>query len=270
VNTARTEQDLTALSLADLAASWATALAAERKAEGTIRSYRMAVDRFAAWHQAAAPGLPVVASSLDRKTAAAFLADLLAAGAAPSTARARYDALRQFTKWLAAEGETGADQLLGLRPPRLDKRRVDALTSDQVAALVRACRIPPGADRWGVFERLRDEAVIRLLADTGLRAGEAVALTTADVDLARRAVVVRRAKGGKHRLAAFSADTARALDRYLRRARRGHKLAATPPARVNAARANRPVSTSYRRAASAETSGFAPGRPAARQAQPCG
>src|SRR5690242_18985131 len=63
-----------------------------------------------------------------------------------------------------------------------------------------------------------------------MRAGEAVALTADDVDLGRRVVRVTRAKGGKHRIAAFSADTARAIDRYLRRARRGHQLAHTSPA----------------------------------------
>ena len=97
-----------------------------------------------------------------------------------------------------------------------------------MAALIKACRAPAGAARWQLFEALRDEAVARLLADTGMRAGEAVALTVGDVDLARRIVRVTRAKGGKHRIAAFSADTARAVDRYLRRARRGHQHADTP------------------------------------------
>ena len=125
-------------------------------------------------------------------------------------------------------GRNRQDLLLGLKPPRLDKRRVSALDGDQVAALIAACRAPAGAARWTAFECLRDEAVTRLLADTGMRAGECVALAVGDVDLARRIVKVTRAKGGKHRIAAFSADTARAVDRYLRRARRGHKRADTP------------------------------------------
>jgi site-specific recombinase XerD len=217
------------LDLADLAESWATTLRAEHKAPGTIRVYAGGVARFIAWHQAQAPGLLVTASALDRKTAAAFLADAIAAGAAPATARARYAALRQFTAWLADEGETDTDLLLGMKPPKLDKPRVPRLADGELAALVKACRVPAGADRWTTFEALRDEAVVRLLADTGMRAGEAVGLTVDDVDLRRRLVTVTRAKGGKHRIAAFSPDTARAIDRYLRRARRGHKLAHTPP-----------------------------------------
>ena len=152
MTTARTEHDLTALPLADLAASWATALAAERKAEGTIRSYRMAVSRFTAWHAQASPGVVPVAASLDKPAVRAFLADLLAGGAAPATARARHDALKLFSAWLADEGETDTDQLLGLKPPRLDKRRVDALDGDQVAALIKACK-PRPAPPAGCFSR---------------------------------------------------------------------------------------------------------------------
>ena len=151
MTTARTEHDLTALPLADLAASWATALAAERKAEGTIRSYPMAVARFTAWHEQQSPGVVPVASSLDKPAVRAFLADLLAGGAAASTARARHDALKLFSAWLAAEGETDTDQLLGLRPPKLDKRRVSALDADEVAALVKACRAPARRRPLGAF-----------------------------------------------------------------------------------------------------------------------
>jgi site-specific recombinase XerD len=225
--TAHDTTDLTTgIGLDELAASWATFLEAERKAPGTVRVYASGVAAFIAWHRRAAPGLPVVTSSLDRKTAAAFLADVLGAGAAPATARARHAALRQFSAWLAAEGETETDPLLTLKPPKLDQARVDSISGGELDALIRACRAPAGAEPWEVFEALRDEAVIRLLADTGARAGELVALRTADVDVRARIITIRRAKGGKQRLAAFSASTARAIDRYLRK-RRAHKLAGT-------------------------------------------
>jgi integrase/recombinase XerD len=255
------------LSLADLAASWRNHLEAERKARGTVRAYLSGVEAFTAWHEAQAPGLPVVASSLDRKTASAFLADLLGGGTAPATARLRYQALRQFAAWLAAEGETETDLLLGSKPPRLDKRRVDSLAPDEVTALIRACRAPAGAGRWTVFEALRDEAILRLIADTGMRAGEVLALTVDDVDLKRRLVTVTRAKGGKHRLVAFSAETARAIDRYLRRARRHHRHAALS-ARLWLPTANRAGPWSYhalrgalaKRAEAAEVKAFHPHR----------
>lgn len=53
-------------------------------------------------------------------------------------------------------------------------------------------------------------------------------LTTDDVDLTRRIARVTRSKNGRARVASFGPDTARALDRWLRRGRRGHRLAGTP------------------------------------------
>ena len=73
----------------------------------------------------------------------------------------------------------------------------------------------------------RDEALLRLMIETGVRAGEVVALGTGDVDLSTGTAVVRRGKGGRGRVVPFGPQTSRALDRYLR-ARRGHRLAGTP------------------------------------------
>jgi integrase len=188
--------------------------------------------------------MPVTGGSLHRGTASAYLADQLAgdpaagrAPVSPATARARHAALRQFSRWYTEERREDArlaqlpdsavtDPLLAWKPPKLDQPRVPRVAPDDLAALFRACKVPAGADRWTAFECLRDEALLRLLADTGMRAGECVALRLEDVDLARRTVVVTRAKGGKHRVSGFSAATARALDRYIRRVRRGHQLAA--------------------------------------------
>ena len=208
----------TAEPLADLAGFWVIFLTAERKAPGTVRLYEGSVRAFMTWHACEAPGMPVTAACLDRKTAAAFLADLLAAGAAPATARARYAALRQFSAWMAAEGAADADPLLGLRPPRQDRPRVDGLAAGELAALIKACRAPACADRWAVFECLRDEAAVRLLADTGMRAGELLAPRhrrrgPAPPPRDRHPGQGRQAPGGR----VLPAEAARALDRYIRR-----------------------------------------------------
>jgi integrase/recombinase XerD len=121
---------------------------------------------------------------------------------------------------LLEEGESDADHLLGLRAPKLDAKVVEPLTAEQIRALVAACAGRDLRDR-------RDEALVRLMIETGARAGEVVALGTEDVDLATGTATVRRGKGGRGRVVPFGPQTARALDRYLR-ARRGHRLAGTP------------------------------------------
>ena len=51
---------------------------------------------------------------------------------------------------------------------------------------------------------------MRLMAETGLRAGEVLAIQMADVDLHEGRVIVRRGKGGKG-AAPFGAQTAAAM-----------------------------------------------------------
>ena len=80
---------------------------------------------------------------------------------------------------------------------------VDALADDQLRALLAACRGAELRDR-------RDEAVVRLMVETGLRAGEVIAMTVPDVDLAHGGAVIHRGKGGKGRVIPHAALKARA------------------------------------------------------------
>jgi site-specific recombinase XerD len=145
------------------------------------------------------------------------MTELTAAGKEANTVRLRQASLRAFARWLVEEDEIAEDPLLGLKPPKLPTKVVAGLTDDQLRDLLKACKGPTFRDR-------RDEALVRLLSETGLRASECVALQMTDVDLKRGLVTVRRGKGAKGRVAPFSPQAAAALDRYLR-ARRSHKLA---------------------------------------------
>lgn len=202
--------------LAGLLDSWTVHLRAERKSPQTVHSYTTGVRQFLAWCDA--EGRPAV---LDRPSVNAFIAGLLDRGVEPATARARQLAVRRFSTWLEEEGETDRDELIGLKPPKLDQKVVERLSEEQCRALVKACA---GKD----FRDRRDEAIVRFMLEAIVRAGEVVAMTTGDVDLTKGVAVVRRGKGGKGRPVPFGPQTGRAIDRYLR-IRRTHRLATTPP-----------------------------------------
>jgi site-specific recombinase XerD len=130
--------------------------------------------------------------------------------------------VRRFSAWLTEEAEQDNDPLLGLKSPKLDKPVIEPLTDDQLRAMLKACRGPEPRDR-------RDEAILRLMFTTGMRAGEVVALTTADLDLRSDppTAVVRRGKGGKGRVVPLAVEVAAAIDRYMR-TRKAHRLSAGP------------------------------------------
>jgi integrase/recombinase XerD len=113
-----------------------------------------------------------------------------------------------------------------VKAPKLDERVIEPLTDDELRAMIKACTPPKGAEPKVAMRYRRDEAMIRLMLETGLRAGEVVALELGDVDLSSGALTVRRGKGGKGRVVPIGPDASLALDRYLR-LRRGHRLAAS-------------------------------------------
>jgi len=203
------------LDLAVLLPSWELALVQEHKSRETRKSYTTGVYQFIDWCEAEGH-----TPALDRELVRGFVAHLLAKGVGPATARARQLGVQRFAAWCEEEGEIDANPLLKLRAPQLDRKVTPSLTDDQVNDLIKACAGRDFLDR-------RDEAIVRLMAETGIRAGELCDLTVADVDLTRPQVVVRRGKGGKGREVPISPNAARAIDRYLR-ARRAHRLADSP------------------------------------------
>jgi integrase/recombinase XerD len=205
-----------ATDLASLLDSWELHLRAERKASGTVATYLGGVRKFLAWCDA--EDRP---AALDRRTVSAFVASLLDDGMEAATATSRQLALRRFSAWLLDEGEITRDELIGIKPPKIDVKLVHPLTDVELKSLLAACAgLDPFRDR-------RDEALVRLMAECGLRAGETVAMTVDDLDLLAGTAAVRRGKGGKGRRVPIGPQTVRALDRYLR-ARRTHRLAGTP------------------------------------------
>ncbi len=202
------------LSLPELLPSWTLALRAERKAPATIKSYSEGVQAYLRWC-----GKTGTAPDLAKPSVQAFIADLLDGGAQPKTAGARLIALRRFSAWMAEEDIIDRDPLIGIKQPKVDRKVVEALTDEQLLDLIKACSGKGFTDR-------RDEAIVRLLTETGMRANELIGLQVSDVDLKREFATVRRGKGGKGRIVPFGPKTGQAIDRYLR-ARKSHRLAHT-------------------------------------------
>lgn len=203
------------LDLVALLPSWELALRAERKSPATLKAYGDGVRAFFKWcdRNGHTP-------ALDRELVKGFVADLLDSGIEAATARSRQLSMRRFSAWLEEEGEIDTDPLLGLKAPKLDTKVVKSLSDNDIRRLVKACSGSDMRDR-------RDEAIVRLMIETGMRAGECVSLTVNDVDLVAGVATVHRGKGGKGRVSPFGPQTGRAIDRYMRM-RRTHLLADTP------------------------------------------
>jgi site-specific recombinase XerD len=107
--------------------------------------------------------------------------------------------------------ETGAitgDPLRGFKM-RTPKTLPDVPTEDELRAVLAACS--------ETLEGIRNRALLLVLADTGLRAGELLHLLIEDWRPTDRGLFVRGSKGCKDRVAFIGPTTTRALRRWLAR-----------------------------------------------------
>jgi site-specific recombinase XerC len=148
-----------------------------------------------------------VLEELNRAAIREWLAQLADVNEA-STVKTRYRSLFPFCGWLFDKGEMTEHQVKTLSPPQPKSKPVPVLTDEEPGALMKACGGKDFADR-------RDEAVMRLLLDCGIRVSELRGLSVGGTDRDQGMAMVR-GKGEKVCPIYFSARTARAVDRYLR------------------------------------------------------
>ncbi len=136
------------------------------------------------------------------------------ADAASSTWAQRLGDVRRFAAWLSATDSQTEVPPLGLLPERYQRRPPYIYSDGEVARIVReAARLP---SLMGL--RASSYATLfGLLAATGLRISEAVALDRDDVDLQAGILRIRCAKFGKSRFVPVHDSTRRALRRYEKR-----------------------------------------------------
>jgi site-specific recombinase XerD len=203
----------------DNLASFTRHLRAENKAPSTIVTYSKAVEQFELFLAEPRRRRPRRVADVRREDIEAFLVERQDAGMRPATLSQRFRSLQQFFKWLAAEGEIDGSPMATMRPPQVPETPPPVLREAELRKLLDACA---GTD----FEDRRDNAMIRLFLDSGMRRGELAGLRIEDVDLDQEAAVVM-GKGRRPRACPFGHKTGQALDRYMRA--RAKRLDASEP-----------------------------------------
>jgi site-specific recombinase XerD len=192
-----------------LSKSFQRHLRAENKALRTVKTYREAIEQIAKY--LAGMGITEV-TAVTKSHVEDFIAGLLVTRSA-ATANNRFRALQQYFKWLDQDGYLASNPMAQMRPPHVPEAAVPLVSAQDLRALLEICK-------GRRFEDRRDEAIIRLLLDTGIRRNELLGLRSADVDVDEQLVSVL-GKGGRPRLVPFGSRTAKSLDRY-DLARSGH------------------------------------------------
>lgn len=201
--------------ISDLAASFQRDLRAARKAERTRVLYGQSIRFFCEWLES--QGRPTTLDQLNRHAVSAWLAEL-GERVSVGTVRTRHRGIRRFGRWLVAEGELDRCPTDGVEMAAPADTTVRVFTDDEIKRMIKSCAVPRGRtsgfDRR-VFDGRRDEVILRLLLDCGLRVAELAGIALEELDLDQEVVYVL-GKGSRPRAVPFGARTAQAVDRYLR------------------------------------------------------
>jgi len=178
-------------------------LRAGARSERTVVGYREAIDQFGGHFLAADPSRGL--ADVQPSDIEAFLAHLRSKGFRPNTIDNRYRSLRAFFRWCRRQGIVGGDLLQGVKHPGIRCYEVAPYSESEVDAMLLATRQNPAL-------ALRDQAIIAVLYNTGVRAGE---ICTLKPDNVREGALLVRGKGDRQRWVGLEATTAQLLGLYL-------------------------------------------------------
>jgi integrase/recombinase XerD len=145
----------------------------------------------------------------DEASVRAYLVQTTERGLSPRTAARRLSALRQFHRFLVAEGIRADDPMSRIDAPRLGRPLPKTLSEAEVRALIAAAGELPSPER----ERL--VVMLEVFYAAGLRVSELAGLPLSALGRDGRFLTVR-GKGGKERLVPLSAPAHEALVIWLR------------------------------------------------------
>ena len=186
-------------------------LSAERgAAPNTLAAYARDLAEFAAF--SAKRGTP--ARSVQPADVRAFFHGVAARGLAPSSQARKLSAVRQFFRFLHAEGLRADNPATAIDSPKQQRPLPKIMSVGDVDRLLDATRLWSGAAKGAERLRgLRAHTLLEVLYATGLRVSELVALPS-DVVRGGERVLLVTGKGGRERMVPLTEPAREALAAY--------------------------------------------------------
>ena len=124
----------------------------------------------------------------------------------PSTELTYYSYLRAFFRWCVKRGSIDRSPMEFLSAPRVPEEEIKPFTKDQLRLLIDAARKS--------HNPVRNEAIVRLMLDNGLRVSELCSLNVGQINWDGPLIQDVVGKGGKKRSVPVGVKTAKLLVRY--------------------------------------------------------
>jgi integrase/recombinase XerD len=187
-------------------------LTAERGASpNTIEAYRGDLEGFLDYLSDGSVA-PLAAGTQNIQS---YIAAMANAGQAPTSRSRRLSAIKQYYRFLFAEGLIEADPTSGLQGPKKQRSLPKVLSIAEVDRLLDASQKRcEGVEGRAMFRALRFHCLLELLYATGMRVSELVGLPRTVLRGDKRVFSIK-GKGGRERLVPLNAEARAALDRFL-------------------------------------------------------
>jgi len=117
-----------------------------------------------------------------------------------------YRTLRTYFNWLQREELILENPFNRLKPPKIEKKVIQALTPTEIERLFKEVAGKSPID-------IRNKAILSVLLDTGLRVSELANLSLDDIDSG--SILVRHGKGGKQRMVRIGSRAQKAVWKYV-------------------------------------------------------
>lgn len=184
------------------------ATAAAGRTTSTIRFYREKLTHFVKFLDGA--GVESI-GDLSQKHTRAYMQAHLNSGRTSGGTHAFARSVRTFLNWCADEDPPLVSERVAhkFKMPPLEQKEIQPFTTDQVKALLAVAYA-----RASYLQSCRDQAILYVMLDTGMRVGELVGLTLEDVkpDQLR----IGKSKNHTGRMVPISPSTVNAIHTYLK------------------------------------------------------
>ena len=194
---------------------WIVALRASNKAPRTVKSYLESAHNLQRY--LADTGQATDVASITAPVLRTYFERELGRGLSANTVARDYRHLRQLFRYAVTNELIDTNPLDKVSPIEVPETPVPVITDPQLKSLLDTCKSKGFLDR-------RDEAIIRVLLDCGLRLSELLGMTLDDVDLETHILTVL-GKGRRLRGVHYGDRTSTAIKAYLR-VRKTHKYEA--------------------------------------------
>lgn len=149
-------------------------------------------------------------SQVSKKEIEGYITYLDKLGRAATTVSRSIASMKAFFGYLCEKGVISDNPAMGLKSPKIEKKRPDILTINEVDALLKQ----PSKN---TPKELRDKSMLELLYATGMRVTELITLRMKDVNIKLEYIVCHDRK--KERIIPFGTEAKNALVKYLNQGR---------------------------------------------------